>query len=135
MLEWKEEFRIGIDAIDHEHRQLIDLINKTLFLIEAENQTGQNKEEILNHLGEIHAVTSAHFALEEQEMAQINYPEFAPHKTDHEALLDSLLDIMDEATPEDSTLLLRLEERLTSWFSNHFRTFDAAFHRFGSVTN
>ena len=27
LLQWKSEYAIGIDAVDHEHRELIDLIN------------------------------------------------------------------------------------------------------------
>ena len=28
LLQWKDQYAIGIDAVDHEHRELIDLINK-----------------------------------------------------------------------------------------------------------
>lgn len=28
LLRWKDEYSVGIEAVDHEHRQLIDLINR-----------------------------------------------------------------------------------------------------------
>ena len=27
-LRWKDEFSVGIEAVDHEHKELIDLINR-----------------------------------------------------------------------------------------------------------
>ncbi|TNE58486.1 MAG: hemerythrin-like metal-binding protein [Alphaproteobacteria bacterium] len=136
MLEWKDEYRIGIEAIDHEHRELIDLINRALTAMATDAPSPQREEAVREHLGEIHAQTSAHFALEEQEMVQSNYPGFADHKADHEALLDTLLDMMDEVPEEEcGTLPQRLEERLALWFSNHFKTFDAEIHRFRTEAN
>ena len=28
LLRWKDEYSVGIDAVDHEHKELIDLINQ-----------------------------------------------------------------------------------------------------------
>ena len=28
LLQWKDQYSVGIEAVDHEHRELIDLINK-----------------------------------------------------------------------------------------------------------
>lgn len=125
LLQWREEFSIGIDEVDYEHRHLIDLINQ------AYARLGEGAAGGLDLvLGEIYAVVSSHFALEEKQMRARGYPAFAEHKEDHEALLDDLLEIMDRAERGRTTDEPSLEVRLSDWFGVHFRTHDARLHRF-----
>lgn len=62
-------------------------------------------------------------------MTRARYDQLAPHKTDHERLLDSLRDIMDRAETTDAATGLRLTAVLEAWFVDHFRTHDARLHR------
>lgn len=126
LIEWRDEFKIGIDEVDFEHQELIELINESYN--EAKND-GTNLA-VLDSLGEIFEKISAHFALEEKEMRQLKYDQYEDHKEEHEELLDSIRDIMDEY--EENTILNEEEfgERLKDWFVNHFSTKDARLHRF-----
>lgn len=132
MLEWKDEYKIGIEAVDHEHRELINLINAALELIDQARQSGREaREKVLDRLGDIHGSTSAHFALEERTMVDRSYPDYEHHKADHEDLLDALLDFIDDVDREEDAIpVTELEGRLTDWFSTHFRTQDAKYHGF-----
>ena len=125
-LRWRDEFSVGIEEVDHEHKGLIELIAR----LQRELKSGAGRHEVIVYLGEIYAQISAHFALEEKMMRQTNYPAYADHKEDHETLLDDLRDIMDEV--EDDGILddVRLTDDLDRWFSDHFRTHDAKLHRF-----
>ena len=122
MLEWKDEYKIGIEAVDHEHRELI----------ETARQSGRvARDDILDRLGDIHGNTSAHFALEERTMIDRSYPHYEVHKADHEDLLDTLLDFIDDVDREaDAIPVATLESRLTDWFSTHFGSHDATYHTF-----
>jgi hemerythrin-like metal-binding protein len=124
-IEWREEFSIGIPEVDHEHRELIGLINSALSSSERIDAPTQL---IVISLGEIYARVSAHFALEERVMKSLDYDQYAEHKRDHERLLDDIRDIMDDC--ESSAIFDRdqFAERLTNWFGTHFRTHDARFH-------
>ena len=127
LITWRKEFEIGIESVDHEHRELIDLINQ---LHEGFDQ-GATRETVAGFLGEVHARISAHFALEERVMRELEYDEYADHKEDHETLLDDLRDIMD-AFEEGSYADFEagLGEQLQAWFGEHFRTKDARLHTF-----
>ena len=126
LLKWQDNFSVGIEEVDHEHRELIELIN-TLHDTLAADRTGARVEAFL---GEILTDISAHFALEEKVMRARRYDALAEHKADHERLLDDLRDIMDGGAPEGPE---RLAARLESWFAKHFRTHDARLHgRLGS---
>jgi len=127
LIEWRDDFRIGIASVDHEHRALVDLINDLHAKLGDEVDTAT----VIEVLGEIFARISAHFALEEAIMRERGYDDLDAHKADHEELLDGLRDIMDaveeKAFPD---LEAALSERLERWFTVHFRTHDASLHRF-----
>lgn len=125
LIEWKPEFSVGNAAVDHEHGELIDLIND----LHATMKQHATQERVLDGLGEIYVQVSAHFALEEKFMRDARYPDYKLHKADHESLLDQLLDIMDGVEDDGSYDERRLSKSLEYWFSEHFRTHDAKLHR------
>jgi len=79
LLNWKPEYSVGIESVDFEHQEMIELINKVYDAIKDK----KNPESIEHFLGEVHATISAHFALEERVMRRANYDEFEAHKDDH----------------------------------------------------
>ena len=125
LLQWKDEFKVGIEEVDHEHRELIGLINELHEAI----QRSVDADQILESLGEIYAQISAHFALEEKMMRKMRYPAYAEHKEDHETLLDDLRDIMDDVEDDGVLNETQLISDLNRWFGDHFRTHDAKLHR------
>ena len=126
LLEWRDDFRIGIEEVDHEHRGLIDLIN-ALHAALGEDHSGDRVEAFL---GEIYASISSHFALEEKVMRARRYEDLAAHKADHERLLDDLRDLMDEQAAGAILDEERFAQRLARWFAGHFQSHDARLHRF-----
>lgn len=129
LLAWRDEYRIGISEVDHEHRVLIDLINE----VHAALGSDRSAERIEDFLGEIYARISAHFALEEKDMNAHGYPELSQHKADHERLLDDIRDIMDEHATSGVLDDRAFSNRLAAWFGDHFKTFDARLHSFLKV--
>ena len=129
LLDWKDSYSIGNEAVDHEHRELIDLIN-TLH----EELTGSGGARAAAAIfGDIYKGISSHFALEEKFMREHGYDQLAEHKGDHERLLDELRDIMDDyddarAGGVDAEADRQLSERLGTWFARHFQTHDARLH-------
>jgi hemerythrin len=124
LLDWKPEFSVGNAAVDHEHRQLIELINR----IHADIGEGVDRDELASGLGEIYAQIAAHFALEEKVMRDADYAGYGPHKDDHESLLDQIADIIDTVESKGSYDEDTLSSALSLWFSEHFRTHDAQLH-------
>jgi hemerythrin len=124
LIDWREEFSVGVAAVDHEHRELIALINEAHASVGAAGDDG-----VSAFLGEIYARIAAHFALEERIMRERHYDQFAAHKTDHEHLLDDLRNMMDDYEREQRYDDAHLAERLVEWFGNHFKTHDARLHK------
>ena len=91
LIHWRDEFSLGVEAVDVEHREMIELINSLDTLM----QQGASQDAVVDTLGEIYARIAAHFALEEKIMRAANYEQLPAHKMDHERLLDRLLDVID----------------------------------------
>lgn len=125
LLQWKDHYSVGIDAVDHEHKELIALINR----LHGEAAARGSKEAVSAFFGDLFKGISAHFALEERFMRERGYDQLTEHKGDHERLLDDIRDIMEElegAAAIDSAVLAG---RLDDWFSRHFETHDARLHK------
>jgi hemerythrin-like metal-binding protein len=125
LIEWKDHYSVGVPAVDHEHRELIDLINR----VHDELSAGVGEARITASLGDILAAISAHFALEERFMTERRYDQRAAHKEEHERLLDVLRDIMESYDDDPQASSELLAKRLDEWFTIHFRTHDARLHR------
>lgn len=124
-IDWKPEFSVGDPAIDHEHRKLIDLVNRAGGAI----LDGALSPDVEGSLGDLLRAISAHFALEERQMRAAGYDRLAEHKADHERLLDVLRDLMDGASEASGTTSGRLVGALEGWFGEHFQTHDSRLHR------
>ena len=126
LIEWREEFNTGVAEVDHEHRELVDLINQ----LHAQIGAKAPRETVSDFLGEVFAKISAHFALEETVMRKYDYDEYADHKADHEKLLDDLRDIMDAfEAGTGADYKKALASAVRDWFVNHFKTKDARLHK------
>ena len=125
LIEWQEHFELGIPDVDHEHHELIELINR----IHRRLKAGDAGSPVSTILGDIYAQIAAHFALEERIMRQRNYRHYADHKEDHEALLDDIRDIMDRYEDDRSYDPVAFGAELARWFTAHFSTHDARLHR------
>ena len=126
LIEWQDRFRIGIAPVDHEHRELIELLNQ----LYARLTEDAGPEEIGAFLGEIFAQVSAHFALEERIMRERGYDQLSEHKAQHEALLDEIRDIMDAYESGDLDRSVEaFGQQMEAWFGDHFRTHDARLHK------
>jgi len=115
-IKWDDSFLIGITELDHEHKVLIDDINR----LHGELARHDQKSEIEKCLGDIYARMQAHFALEEHVMKEHRYQFFTEHKREHEKLLDSyteyMMQILNDTVVSYSS---PIEDALKDWVMNH----------------
>ncbi len=124
LIEWRSEFETGIGPVDYEHRELIDALNRLGRMLSGETGT-----DVALLLAALHDRIAAHFALEERIMRDGGYGGYAPHKAEHERLLDEIRDLMEEERAggfRDAPA--RLSHRLEEWFCGHFHAMDVPAH-------
>jgi hemerythrin len=125
LLHWEKRYSVGIEAVDHEHRELVELINR----LHEQAKSQGSKMAVLGFFGDLYKAISAHFALEERFMREKGYDQLRQHKGDHERLLDEIRDIMEDYEVNDIFEERQLAQRLDAWFSRHFESHDARLHR------
>ncbi len=91
-LVWKDEFDIGVDAIDKEHRRLFSIINRLFILRNKEQKNGKACEEGIRYFYE-HAIR--HFTDEENYMELIGYKNLKMHKRIHKDFRERTLPILE----------------------------------------
>lgn len=124
LLQWKPSYTLGIPSVDHEHRELIGMINRLYG-----RMAGSSDPAVIEAgLEDIYAGIAAHFALEERHMREAGYGEYAAHKDEHEELLDQIREMMDEFAADPASGRATLQQRLADWFGRHFASFDARLH-------
>ena len=114
-LEWKNEYSVGIEEIDNQHKHLMELIKNLLKICMVDSST---KLESFSELAStaIKRFTE-HFATEERIMLDKNYPKYEEHKIRHDKLLVDVKGMMENITDEDQDAkLMNIVIFIREWF-------------------
>ncbi|MCW8962845.1 MAG: bacteriohemerythrin, partial [Gammaproteobacteria bacterium] len=84
--EWKDEYSVGIDSIDQQHRKLLNLINQLQTAVNY--STGESFEQ--EALDELVDYTKTHFSYEEGLLEKYEYPGYEPHKAQHIEMINKV---------------------------------------------
>ncbi len=76
---WSDKFKVGIDKIDSDHRNLVDLLNK----LQKSYDTCLDRNETELIFDELEKYASDHFSFEEKLMIENSYPFLSGHVRDH----------------------------------------------------
>ncbi len=121
LFKWSDEYLIGIEELDYEHKDLINRLNE----LHGELAHYDEKGKIEDCLGEIHVRIVAHFALEEHFMLDNNFKNYAHHKKEHDDFLTVIVDLIEKfQTDPELSYGDELEEQLQLWIVNHILTSD-----------
>jgi len=115
---WKDEYSVGNDLLDEQHKQLIEAVN--------ELNSGAALGEVLAALRQY---GDEHFRTEEGMLEASNYPDLERHRSYHEAFRIWLEDIeKNHRSGGDSAMSRRdIYNYLCVWMANHILVYDKAF--------
>ena len=88
IMSWDQSLDIGVAAMNNDHRDILDAMNKIHDAHEA-GKTGESVNRLVSQLGD---VCIRHFADEEAFMAKTDYPGLTTHKLIHVQLLENFSD-------------------------------------------
>lgn len=97
LIEWQDDYSVGVHSLDTDHQLLISLVNQIGSALGSANQRFETVASILNALQDY---AEYHFAREEALMAACYYPELPAHKAEHEQILAQLLTFRYQFTNE-----------------------------------
>lgn len=114
-LDWVESMSVGSRLLDADHKRLIDLINR---LHDAGGQSSDNTA-ALAALGALVDYTKTHFTHEETLMRKTAYPQFIPHKIEHDRLMKQIEDFRGRFTAGQVGLSQDTVVFLRTWLCDH----------------
>jgi hemerythrin len=112
---WKDEYSIGIDAIDLQHRLLILMIND-LYAAIHENRSSEAIPEMLSRL---HHYIQEHFSAEKSLMERFAYPGSGEHLTEHDDMVRKIAELDAKYANGRFGGLAELVIYLRSWLDHH----------------
>ena len=115
IFDFEAEFRLGIDQVDNEHIQLVDMLNAVYALI-AEGKRDEARQYFSKTLSNY---VNEHFAHEEQFMEEIGYPELAMHRKTHENFKATLLRSLPSIEAYDEKAFRDALWDAFTWIVNH----------------
>lgn len=125
-IEWDESYKIGVDFLDKEHKQLFSRMNKLLDLIENEEKSEWVCREGVKYLRNH---TTEHFEHEEAYMQSIHYNEYEIHKHLHDDFRYKTLPALETEMEETQYSVESIRHFLgvcIGWVVAHTQTEDQA---------
>jgi len=112
---WKDEYSVGIDTIDLQHRVLINMIND-LYLAIHENRSSEVVPSLLDRLQDY---ILEHFSTEKSMMEEADYPSLREHLLEHDEMVDKVAELEAKHIRGRLASLGQVVVYLRSWLDNH----------------
>ncbi len=124
--EWKQEYSVGIDSIDQQHKKLLGLINQLQTAVDF--STGEEFER--EALDQLLDYTKTHFSYEEGLMETNGYPDFESHREQHEKMITRVGKVLAEYEKDQDTAMKNAVVFLKDWLITHIKGTDKAYSSF-----
>jgi hemerythrin-like metal-binding protein len=123
---WKEQYSVGIESIDQQHKKLINLIN--MLQTTVDYSTGEAFER--EALDAVVDYTKTHFAYEEGLMSKYAYPGFEAHKVKHQEMIDEVEKLLSEYEQDPERAMRHGLTYLKQWLVRHINGTDKEYSDF-----
>ena len=120
---WSDDFQLGIETIDFQHRWLVDATNALHDELSKENPDRALIGAILEGLVDY---TMNHFVLEEELFLRFGYEENAAHKAEHDGFTAKVMQLLLQFEKGENVGLDTME-LLKSWLQHHILKVDRAY--------
>ena len=119
MYEMKEEYKIGVEQIDEQHKKLFELADKAYMLLK-DDFTLDKYDKIVHIIEELKDYTIFHFKSEEEYMESINYKRLFTQKIEHEEFIKKIeaIDLRNIDEKQDESLV-KILNFLNDWLTEH----------------
>ncbi len=127
MISWKDDYVLGIEHIDQQHRELFKIASEIHELIQNDLITDKY-DSIIKLLSELKDYTVFHFKSEEEYMVSIGYRKLLSHKVEHNDFIDKINNVdLEKIDMDHEQYLLEILEFILNWISDHILQTDRAY--------
>lgn len=118
-LKWSDNYSIGLQEIDNQHKKLLDIINK-LYMAFTNREESVVMEDIL---AEMANYTNYHFGTEERYFSQFGYKDALDHLEQHKNYVAKLSMFQDDFK-NNRKITYSVMNFLRNWLVNHIQGID-----------
>lgn len=123
ILIWDDNFRVGVDALDKDHQEIVALVNKFLWLPEFDDA-------LTDTLDKLTTYTNFHLRREEEIMRICDFPDFSRHRLEHRQFIELTKEFSKKWEHQRSTESLKqLRTFLSQSWTDHILISDADISR------
>lgn len=124
--EWNNDFSLGIEEIDKQHHELINLINE----LHDAMKVGQGNAVVKDIIAKLEKYTIEHFGTEEKYFDQFKYSGTQQHKNEHHKFTEEVADFRQKFENGQVLLSLKLINFLKDWLVSHIQGSDKKYAPF-----
>jgi hemerythrin len=124
-IQWNANFTVGVEAVDLEHRGLINAINALEEAVEGNYESSR----ALPLVARVAKESQSHFASEEAAMVEAGYPGATLHALKHQHMMDQILAFIARYGRDTSSLNQYTLNLLRDTLTLHIGNEDASFGR------
>ena len=114
-MQWKDEYNIGVEIIDEQHKKLAEMIAKLKSVLSS-NEKNRQMGETLKFLVDY---TNYHFTAEEELLQRVDYPQYSYHKGLHKKFSSKITAVLMKLKKGEPVEVIDLTDFLTDWLINH----------------
>lgn len=118
LLNWEEEYSVGVRALDDQHKKLFNIINE----LHEQMTQGQDKAGRKDLLNKLEAYGEDHLKTEEELFDAYSYPEKEGHKKTHDAYRAKIREF--KKGEEEHLLSFEIIDYLEDWWLGHITGVD-----------
>lgn len=126
LIEWTEEFSVGIDEIDRQHQKWISIVNELHDSIMEARGISSLKELIR----EMEEYTDFHFSAEEEMLQKAGWPELDRHKRIHFSFKQQITQLKRDISSGELVLRSQVMSVIKNWLIDHILKEDQEYSEF-----
>ncbi|MDY6970664.1 MAG: bacteriohemerythrin [Spirochaetota bacterium] len=123
---WEDEFSVGVEAFDNDHRELIKYINN----LHAGIISGRPSGAMKSTLKDLENYIAKHFKREQDLMEKHSYPDSAKHNIAHSSFTEKVNEFTQRLESGEIFFSLEMMSFLKNWLINHILKIDMAYKEF-----
>jgi hemerythrin len=123
---WKDKYKIGVEKIDQQHKELFDRVSEFLFSLRREGNWEEKVPKVKETLEFMLSYVIIHFEDEEAYQKEINHPGLISHKEIHDQFKLEVGVFAEQFNKEgfDEVLVQKFAGILLAWLVNHVAVYD-----------
>ena len=126
VINWRDEFSVGVKEMDDQHKKLIAMINKLI----SEQKNLTDPKTIADLLTEMTEYAQVHFRAEEYLMAEYDYDQKSLHEKQHHDFIDKTIAFHSASDIGPNILSNALLDYLATWLIGHILKEDMKYKEF-----